>query len=125
MKKDNFTKLYEMVLDSYEDMEKMFSESEIRAINQGKKPWVVFALDRLFSGWGKSQNESNHVLVVCWSHEQRFNIEQSLKDAHEMSYVTSSSLEHFITTRHNRRGTWSIKNANDCAAWNKGLKEEI
>lgn len=124
MKKDHYTKLYEMVLDSFEDMSQMFSDNEIKAINQGKC-WVVFALDRLFSGWGKSNNKSNHVLVICWSHEQKFNVVQSLEKANEMRYVNCCSLEHFITTRHNRKGTWSVKNANDCAAWNKGLKEEV
>lgn len=123
MKKDNFTKLYELALDKYEDMEKMFSENEIKAINNGKC-WVVYALDRLFSGWGKSNKKNNHIFVICWSHEQEFNIKNSLENAHEMSYVSSCSVDYFVSKK-DRHGTWSIKNANDCAAWNKGLEVKI
>lgn len=122
IKKNNFEKLYQKVLDTHEDLMKMFSAREIESINKGE-PFVVYAVDSFFSGWGKSKNETNHVLVVCWDHYQKFNVYQGLCEDRNMTFVNTAPLENFLKASH--KGTWSVKNANDCPIWNKGLKVEV
>lgn len=127
IKRTNFEKLYKTVLDSHEEMMNMFEPREIERINkpEGTETYTVYASDRIFSGWGHSQGMTNHVLVICWSRQQKEAIYASLCERTEMTHINWCSLEHFIATRSKRRGTWSLKNANDCYAWNKEIKVEV
>lgn len=126
-KLSNFEKLYRFSVDTYEELMEMFSPREIDAINKADstQTYAVYAIDKIFSEWGRSPGQNNHVLAICWSREQREKVYQGLCEAREMRLVSWCSLDHLIKTRHNRKGTWSIKNANDCPVWNKGIQVEV
>lgn len=122
-KASNFTRLCNIAMDDNIDILDDFSENEITEINIGEKIYVVYATDELFSRWGLSAGQLNHVFVICFSWRQAFNVEQSLKEQKSMKRVTHKHILDFFYVP--KRGTWSIKNANHCSAWNKGLKEEV
>lgn len=125
MKQTNFTKLCNIAMDSNSDIYDMFKETEISTINYGVDVWVVSARDSMFSGWGMSKGKNNHVFCICWSREQADAIESSLRNLKNMSFISRSSLENFISVRTKHyRGTWSIKNGNDCFAWNNHIIKE-
>ena len=78
---------------------------------------MAYATDKMFSGWGMSQGRLNHVFVICFSEAQA--VYSSLANQKCMQRANYRPLENFINSRHG--GTWSVKNANECAAWNKEI----
>lgn len=126
MKKTNMEAIFSIAIDENEKILNMFTELEIKAINWGANVTVVSARDSMFSNWGLSKDKDNHVFAICFSNAQANAVESSLRNLSCMSNVTRSSLEYFIHNRQkHHRGTWSIKNANKCHAWNKGIKVEV
>lgn len=119
MKESNFNKLMNIAMDSNTDILDMFKETEISAINSGDNVFVAYATDEMFSGWGMSKNKLNHVFAICWNHQQAEAITYSFKLLKNMKRPNYLPLENFFNNYH--RGTWSIKNANDCRAWNRGV----
>lgn len=118
IKHSHFEKLYRRTLDTHEEMMEMFTPYEIEAINDGKV-WIVYATDKMFSGWGMSKGKNNHVFVVCFSQVQADAIYDTFFHDKNMARPGECSIEWFHKVR--KTGTWSIKNANDCTAWNKGI----
>ena len=72
------------------------------------------------SGWGMSKNTPNKVYVICWSEAQARAIYNSFCDREEMLRPNFCTLNRFFTI-YKKGSTWSIKEANDCTAWNKGI----
>ena len=119
MKESNFNKICNIAMDDNVDIIEMFNENELNRIASGDNVYVVYAADDMFSHWGKSKGAINHVFVICFSADQKDAVESSLRNQKSMKRVSACKLEPFFRLRHG--GTWSVKNANDCPAWNKGI----
>ena len=122
IKKSYFEKLYQRCLDTHEELMKMFSPKEIEAINK-EKAWVAYATDSFFSGWAMSKDKLNHITVICWSREQADAVYRGLCEKTEMKRPNTASIAYFLD-KVRKTGTWSVKNANECPVWNKGIIAE-
>lgn len=127
----NFQKICNLAMDSDEDIANEFSLTEKNCINHGINNkgndvnYVVWAKDKMFSGWGRSKDMTNNVFVICWSHSQAIAILNSLKHCECMVNPRMVTLDFFCSMRHYSKSTWSLKNANNCTAWNDGYIVEV
>ena len=128
MKKEqlsNFAKL--LNIDNTHEEESIledFSELEQCAINRRENIWVVYAIDKFLSGWGPAENTNAHQFIICWSREQKNAIYETLINDKTFSRTNCAPLRNFLKGQH-KDGIWTIKNANNCHAWNKGVLVNI
>ena len=117
----NLEFLIDISVDTEEELKEEFNIKEIEKINF-ENPYVVYGKDHFLSGWGKAEGQVHHQLVICWNLPQRTAVRDKMKEK-GFTYLIATSLDTFRNMPH--RGTWSVKNANNCPAWNDGKTVEV